>query len=348
MKLFIQVPCFNEEKTLPYVMAGIPSSIEGIDEIYTLIINDGSKDDTLKVAEDLGVDYIVNNHCNMGLAKSFSKGLDACLFLGADVIVNLDGDNQYNAADIGKLVQPILAQKADIVVGCRDIKNHREFSMLKKKLQDFGSKVVKRLSKTGVPDTTSGFRALGRSAAIKCSVMSSFSYTLEMLIQSRKLGLKISWRPIRVNAKTRESRLFKSIPHFIMSQFKTVSKVYLFYYPIKFFTNVSLFFLGLSFLLGTRVCYFLWIADADALKFKTGTGALLIFSSIVSIFSIFTGLLVSVLSGLRFLMLDMRIRIRNIELQQDFIPVGLDILTPSDFSEGSIHSSIKAPSKAQE
>jgi glycosyltransferase involved in cell wall biosynthesis len=338
MKLFIQIPCLNEDQTLGLVISGLPTKIEGIDEIYTLVINDGSTDNTFNVAKKLGIDYIVNNHCKIGLAKSFSKGLEACLYLGADIIVNIDGDNQYHGADIAKLITPILEQKADIVVGCRDIKNHKEFSRLKKFLQGLGSNIVRRLSKTKVPDTTSGFRALSRTAAIKSSVMSNFSYTLEMLIQSKKLGLKVTWQSIRVNPKARESRLFKSIPNFLRKQIKTIAKVYLFYYPIRFFTKLSCAFLALSVLLALRICYFLWIADPANLKFKTGTGALLIFSSIVSILSISTGLLASILSGLRFLMLDMRIRIRNIELEQKIIPLDIDITTAPSFFNWANHT----------
>ncbi|MFH1716071.1 MAG: glycosyltransferase family 2 protein [Planctomycetota bacterium] len=184
MKLFIQIPCFNEEETLPLVVSDLPRKIEGIDEIYTLIIDDGSTDNTVEVAKRLGIDYVVKNGRNLGLAASYGRGIEACLFLGADIIVNTDGDNQYQGADIDKLVKPILDKHCDIVVGCRNINEQSEFPWIKKVLQRLGSRVVRHLSKADadVPDAPSGFRAVSRMAAIRLSVMNGFSYTIEMLI----------------------------------------------------------------------------------------------------------------------------------------------------------------------
>jgi len=333
MKLFIQIPCLNEEKTLPSVVAGLPRKIEGIDEIYTLIIDDGSTDETVEIARGLGIDYIVKNGRNLGLARSFSRGLEACIFLGADIIVNTDGDNQYNGADIAKLVRPILDNHCDIVVGCRNIDEQKEFSWIKKIFQKLGSKVVRRLSGTNVPDTPSGFRAISRTAAIRFSIMSSFSYTLEMLIQAGRTGLKVDWVPIRTNSKTRDSRLFRSSVHFICQQLKIMFIAYLFYCPMRFFSWLASLSFVVSVLMASRIAYFLWLSHPAQAKFKTGSGVLLLFSSIVAIVFLITGLLGSIFSGQRFLMNDIRSRVRNIELRWDIIPDDLHIITAPSFFE---------------
>jgi len=333
MKLFIQIPCFNEEKTLPLVISDLPHSIDGIDEIYTLVIDDGSIDRTSEVARYLGVGYIVKNNRNLGLAKSFSRGLEACLFLGADIIVNTDGDHQYQGFDIDKLVKPILQGSSDIVVGCRNIKKCAEFSWFKKILQKTGSNIVRRLSKINVPDATSGFRAISRPAAIGFSIMSSFSYTLEMLIQAGRIGLKVDWVPIKTNPKTRDSHLFKSNMHFIIQQLKIVFITYLFYCPFRFFIQLTLITFIVSVLMALRIIYFLLLIGPTQLKFKTGSGMLLLFSSISTILFLITGLLSSILSGLRFLMIDIRSRVRNVELRQNIIPSDLHIIKAPKFFE---------------
>jgi len=330
-KLFIQIPCYNEEKTLPSVVADLPRSIEGIDQIYTLVIDDGSTDLTFKVAQDIGIDYIIRNHRNLGLAKSFEKGIDASLFLGADIIVNTDGDNQYRGNDICSIIKPILENQTDVVIGCRNIDDQAEFSWVKKILQKFGSKVVRLISGTNVPDTTSGFRAMNRKSAIRCSYMSDFSYTLEMLIQASRTGLKVDWKPIKTNAILRESRLFKSIPDFIFKQLKTIFIVYLFYRPMHFFGILSSVFFVLSILLSFRIIYFLWFLDPGFARLKTGSSILLIFSSIVAVFFLVAGLLGSVLSGLRFLLIDIRSRVRNYEIQQNLPLTDIDIVTTHEF-----------------
>jgi len=330
-KLFIQVPCLNEENSLPAVIADLPRKIEGVDEIYTLIIDDGSTDRTIDVAEELGVDFIVKNNRNMGLTRAFGKGLEAALFLGADIIVNTDGDNQYRGADIVRLVRPVLDKKADVVVGCRDMEGQRDFSAMKKVLQRLGSRVVRRLSGTDVPDATSGFRAMTRGAAMRFSFMSNFSYTLEMLIQAGRTGMKVAWVPIRTNARTREGRLFKSIPHFIYNQTKTMLSAYIFYRPIHIFGALAALFFLLSALLAGRVVYFLTLPDPSMVKFKTGTGITLLFTSIVTVFFLGAGLLGSVLSGLRFLLVDVRGRLRNRELQHRVCPEGVEIIKAPQF-----------------
>ena len=332
MKLFIQIPCLNEERTLPHVIAGLPTSIPHIDEIRLLIVDDGSTDKTVETAKKLGVDYIVSNGKTLGLAKSFSKGLDACLSLGADIIVNTDGDNQYAGADIAKLVNPIVEGKSDIVIGCRDIVGHSEFSWLKKFLQRWGSKVVRSMSGINIPDATSGFRGINRTAAIKFSIMSNFSYTIEMLVQAVRIGLKVSWIPVRTNAKLRESRLFKSNTSFVINQLTTIVKTYVFYSPIRFFGWLSLISFAASTLLSLRIFYFLWFFEDD-FKFKTGSGVLLLFFSITTVLFFVAGTLGAVLSGLRNLIIDLRSRFRNFELQQNIDLFEIDIFTTSKFSK---------------
>lgn len=235
MKLIVQIPCYNEEATLPQTVADIPREIEGVDEVEIMIIDDGSTDRTIEVARQIGVDHIVRNKHNMGLAKTFRHGIDACLKAGADVIVNTDGDNQYCGADIPKLVMPVLAGQADMVVGDRQTAQVAHFSKAKKFLQWFGSGVVRKLAGVWIPDTVSGFRAFSRDAAIKLNIVSSYSYTIETVIQAGKKQIAVKSVPIRTNGKTRESRLFKSIPDFIMRQVTTIVRMYAMYQPLRFF-----------------------------------------------------------------------------------------------------------------
>src|SRR6185437_780028 len=215
MKLIIQIPCFNEEAQLPATLAHLPREIEGIDSVEWLIIDDGSTDKTIEVARAHGVDHIVKLTNHKGLAAGFQAGLDAGLKLGADVIVNTDADNQYEGADIPKLVDPILRGQADMVVGDRRVDTIEHFSPVKKLLQRLGSWVVRQASATEVPDTTSGFRAYNREAALQMQVVSKFTYTLETIIQAGKLLVAVDHVPITTNAKTRESRLFPSTAAYV-------------------------------------------------------------------------------------------------------------------------------------
>ncbi|WP_058557558.1 glycosyltransferase [Thiohalocapsa sp. ML1] len=235
MKLIVQIPCFNEEQTLPETVADIPRQIDGIDTVEILVIDDGSRDRTVDVAREIGVDHVIRNKRNVGLARSFRKGLDACLVRGADIIVNTDGDNQYAGADIPKLVQPILEGRADMVIGDRETDKIPHFSPLKKFLQHLGSGVVRKLAGIWVPDTVSGFRAFSREAAIRLNVVSSFSYTIETVIQAGKRQLYVDSVPIRTNPKTRDSRLFKSIPHFVQNSLGTMVRMYAMYQPLRVF-----------------------------------------------------------------------------------------------------------------
>src|ERR671914_1701460 len=210
MKLIIQIPCFNEEKTLPGTLADLPREIPGVETVEWLVIDDGSTDRTDEGAREGGVDHVVRLTNNKGLAAAFQAGLDACLKLGADVIVNTDADNQYSGQDIPKLVEPILAGRADMVIGDRKTDQIEHFSPVKKRLQRWGSAVVRRASSTNVPDTTSGFRAYNREAALQMQVVSKFTYSLESIIQAGKMLVAVDHVPIRTNARTRDSRLFPS------------------------------------------------------------------------------------------------------------------------------------------
>ena len=258
MKLIVQIPCYNEEHTLPETVADIPRQIEGIDQVEVLIIDDGSRDRTVEVAREIGVDHIVHNKRNVGLARTFRKGIDACLVRGADIIVNTDGDNQYAGADIAKLVEPILAGRADMVIGDRQTDKVPHFSALKKLLQRLGSGVVRKLAGIWVPDTVSGFRAFSREAAIRLNVVSSFSYTIETVIQAGKRQLTVESVHIRTNPKTRDSRLFKSIPHFIQNSVGTMVRMYAMYQPLRvfFFLGAAMTLLGLLPILRFLLFYF--------------------------------------------------------------------------------------------
>jgi glycosyltransferase involved in cell wall biosynthesis len=235
MKLIIQIPCFNEENVLPATLGDLPRELEGFDTVEWLIIDDGSTDATARVARECGVDHVVRFNTNKGLAVAFQAGIDAALKLGADVVVNTDADNQYQADDIPKLVQPILAQEADIVVGARNLKDHEEFSRVKKFLQRWGSWVVRRASQTDIPDVTSGFRAYNREAGLRLNVVSRFTYTIETIIQAGKSGLAVTHVPIRTNPKTRESRLFRSNRQYVGRSIGTILRISVMYDPLPVF-----------------------------------------------------------------------------------------------------------------
>jgi glycosyltransferase involved in cell wall biosynthesis len=245
MKLIIQIPCKDEAEQLPATLADLPRRIEGFDAVEWLIIDDGSTDDTIAVAKANGVNHIVRLTNNKGLASAFQAGLDAALKLGADVIVNTDADNQYYGADIEKLVAPILAGRADMVIGDRNVAGHSEFSARKKRLQRLGSWVVRAASGTTVPDTTSGFRAYNREAALQIMVVSRFTYTLESIIQAGKQFVAIDHVPVRTNPKTRESRLFTSLGAYVRRSAVSIFRIYSQYEPLRVFMSVAVL-LGLA------------------------------------------------------------------------------------------------------
>jgi glycosyltransferase involved in cell wall biosynthesis len=235
MKLVIQIPCLNEEGTLPATLADLPRDVEGFDTVEWLVIDDGSTDRTVEVARELGVDHVIRFNSHRGLALAFQAGLDAALKLGADVIVNTDADNQYKGSEIPRLVRPILDGEVDMVVGSRDVRKNADFSRLKKFLQSWGSWVVRRASGTDIPDTTSGFRAYSREAALNVNVVSNFTYTLETIIQAGKSDLALGHVSIQTNRKTRDSRLYASIPGYLKRSIGTIFRIYVMYEPLPVF-----------------------------------------------------------------------------------------------------------------
>ncbi|HEX8122022.1 MAG TPA: glycosyltransferase family 2 protein [Solirubrobacteraceae bacterium] len=261
MKLIIQIPCFKEEETLPSTLADLPRQVDGFDEVEWLVIDDGSPDRTVEVAREHGVDHIVRLTNNKGLAYAFQAGLDAALKLGADVIVNTDGDNQYNAADIPKLVAPVLRGDADMVVGDREVNKIAHFSPLKKSLQRLGSWVVRVASETEVPDTTSGFRAYNREAALQLVVVNKFTYTLETIIQAGKQFIAVDHVPIRTNSKTRESRLFKSMWSYVRINAVSIFRIYARYEPLRVFMTAAALVGFAAFVVWGRYLYFYLDSD---------------------------------------------------------------------------------------
>ena len=263
MKLIIQIPCYNEADTLAIALNALPRQVSGFDTVEWLIIDDGSTDETVRVARDNGVDHVVSHTRNQGLARGFMNGLDACLRLGADVIVNTDADNQYNADDIPLLVAPILTGKADIVVGSRPIETIDHFSPVKKLLQKIGSWVVRVASKTDIPDAPSGFRAIRREAAQRLMVFNNYTYTLETIIQAGQKNMAITSVPIRVNEDLRPSRLFKSIPSYIKRSIITIVRIFVIYRPFRFFGTIGTILFGVGFLLGLRFLYFYLVGEGS-------------------------------------------------------------------------------------
>lgn len=310
MKLIIQIPCFNEAETLEIALNDLPRHIDGIDEIEYLIINDGSADNTVEVAKNWGVNYVVNFRNNKGLAKGFMAGLDACLRNGADIIVNTDADDQYVGADIEKLVRPILDGKADIVIGERPIDDIEHFSPLKKKLQHLGSWTVQVASATDMPDAPSGFRAYSKEAALRLNVTNEYTYTLETIIQAGRNRVAMTSVPIRTNAELRPSRLFSSMFGYVKRSSVTILRSFMMYRPLRFFFGIGAIFMVLGILLGIRFLIFRAAGN--------GAGHIqsLILASTLIIIGVQTGvigLLSDVISANRKLVEDVQYRVRRLE-----------------------------------
>jgi glycosyltransferase involved in cell wall biosynthesis len=255
MKLIIQIPAYNEADTIAVALSALPREVQGFDQVEWLVIDDGSTDETVRIACENGVDHVVRHTRNQGLACGFMTGLDACLRLGADVIVNTDADNQYNADDIPALTVPILEHRADIVVGARPIETIEHFSPIKKLLQKLGSWVVSIMSKTDIPDAPSGFRALSRAAAQRLMVFNDYTYTLETIIQAGQKNMAITSVPVRVNGDLRPSRLVRSIPSYIKQSIITIVRIFVIYRPFRFFGLIGATLFCVGFLIGLR---FLW------------------------------------------------------------------------------------------
>jgi len=256
MKLIIQIPCYNEEKSLPVTIADLPRELSGIDKVELLVIDDGSDDRTSAVARELGVEHVVRFANHKGLARAFTVGIDAGLRLGADIIVNTDADNQYRGVDVEKLIKPIIDGKADMVLGDRQIDQVEFFSAQKKFLQKLGAGVVRKLSGTDVPDATTGFRAFNREAALSLNVVSNFSYTLETIIQAGVQNIAITSVPIETNKPLRPSRLFKSMRDYIRESVVTIVRIYVMYSPLKAFLYFGMALLMTGTLIGLRFMWF--------------------------------------------------------------------------------------------
>ena len=263
MKLIIQIPCFNEQDSLPVTLSHLPREVEGFDQVEWLIIDDGSSDATVEVARANGVDHVVSLPRNQGLAVAFMAGIDASLANGADVIVNTDADNQYDASGIPMLTAPILEQQADIVVGTRPISQTAHFSPIKKLLQKLGSWVVRKASGSTVEDAPSGFRAFSREAALRLNVFSSYTYTLETIIQAGQKNMAIQSVPIATNADLRPSRLLKSIGSYVRRSMATIIRMFVVYKPFQFFIGLGALLFLTGFLIGLRFIYLLIIGDGD-------------------------------------------------------------------------------------
>lgn len=311
MKLIVQLPCYNEEKTLALTVKDIPRQIDGVDEVEILIIDDGSTDRTVEIAKESGVDHIIKFNKNKGLAIAFTAGLDACIKLGADIIVNTDGDNQYKSEYIPKLIKPILEGKADIVVGDRQVTNIEHFSFTKKILQKIGSWVVRQFSGTNIKDTTSGFRAYSKDAALRLNIVSPYTYTLETIIQAGKKHMTIIDVPVKTNKQLRKSRLLKSIPAYIQKQIITIIRMYTMFQPLRvfFYTGVTLFSLGSFGVL--RFLYFFFTAGgAGHIQSLVLSGVLIILAFILFMM----GLVADTISFNRRLIEDTLYRTRKMEL----------------------------------
>ena len=256
VKLIIQIPCLNEAETLAVTLAELPHVVEGFETVEWLVIDDGSTDDTAEVARRNGVDHVIRHHVNRGLAAGFMSGLEACLRLGADVIVNTDADNQYCGADIPKLTGPVLAREADIVIGARPIAETEHFSWIKKSLQRLGSWAVRVASKTEVADAPSGFRAMSREAAMRLKVFNAYTYTLETIIQAGQSNLRIISVPIRTNGDLRPSRLVRSISSYVNRSLTTILRVFVIYRPLALFFYVGSVFMLIGLGAGARFLYY--------------------------------------------------------------------------------------------
>jgi glycosyltransferase involved in cell wall biosynthesis len=310
VKLIIQIPCYNEEDTLPVTFADLPKQIDGIDVIEYLVINDGSSDNTVEVAHEVGVHHVVSFKSNRGLAYAFSAGIDACLRLGADIIVNTDADNQYCGADIEKLVCPILNDKAEIVIGERPIGDTENFSKMKKRMQRFGSFVVRVASGTDIPDAPSGFRAYTREAALRLNVINSYTYTLETIIQAGHNRIPMTSVPIRTNPELRKSRLFKSMASYMRRSAVVIIRSFMMYRPLRFFTVLGglVSTVGLTFVIRWFILYLQKLGDGNVQSLVLA--AMLI---MIGVQFIIAGLQADIISSNRKILEDVQYRVRKMD-----------------------------------
>lgn len=314
MKLIIQIPCFNEAQTLPQTFRDLPKSIQGVDIIEYLIIDDGSTDRTVDVARELGIHHIVSFKRNKGLAKGFMAGIDACLHLGADVIVNTDADNQYCGEDIEKLIRPIMNQKADIVIGERPIDDTEHFSWKKKKFQHLGSWVVRVASKTEIPDAPSGFRAYSREAALRLNVINNYTYTLETIIQAGWNKAAIASVPVRTNSEARQSRLFSSMWSYIKKSSIVIIRSFMMYKPLRFFITLGTILIGIGLIVGIRFLIYYFSGYGNGHIQSLILVAVLV---LLGAQSIIAGLQADIIAANRKILEDIQYRIRKIECDKE-------------------------------
>ena len=312
MKLIIQIPCLNEEESLPKTLEALPKHIAGVDVIETLIINDGSTDNTVEVAKQHGVNHVISFTKRKGLARAFGAGLDAAVKADADIIVNTDADGQYKGEDIPRLIKPILEGQADIVVGNRDIENIQQFSWIKKRLQRIGSTIVRHLANSTVSDATTGFRAYNREAALKLNIISNYTYTLESIIQAENKDLAIANITISTNEVKRKSRLFKSIPEYIKHSIVTIIRIYSMFNPFRLFATIGMTSIAIGTLIGCRfIFYYLMASGEGKIQSLILAAALLTIGFQILI----VGLLADLISANRRLIEDALLRIKKMELR---------------------------------
>lgn len=310
MKLIIQIPCYNEEETIGLSLSALPRTIEGIDAIERLIIDDGSTDRTVETAMAHGVDHVVRLPRNQGLARAFMAGIKECISRGADIIVNMDADNQYAAEDIPQLIEPILAGRSEFVIGARPISEIEHFSLAKRVLQKLGSRAVSIVSNTNVPDATSGFRAMSRNIAMKLRVFDEYTYTLETIIQAGQKGIPVTSVPVRTNKDLRPSRLVKNVPDYVLRSLLTMVRIFMTYRPVRFFAVPGVISFSLGLLLGLRFLFFYFTRGGAGHVQSIILAALLLG---IGFFLIVVGLLSDLISVNRRLLEELDAKIQGIE-----------------------------------